>query len=110
MLQKLYPESRIGHPAPCLWVPVPTQTEDRETKRPRDPYDALRIEHPTPSRGGGAGGRGKHKHAPIMSIAPGNRLYTAFPVRLMFVFPAICPREAETRLFYKDKLEFISLK
>ena len=33
-------------------------------------------------------------------------IYTAFLVRLMFVFPAICPREVETRLFYKDKLEF----
>lgn len=41
-----------------------------------------------------------------MPVAPGNRLYTAFPVRLMFVFPAICPQEVETRLFYKDKLEF----
>ena len=88
MLQKLYPKSRIGHPAPCLWVPVPDtnrrprdrktkrqmmyccainglrmaylQTEDRETKRPKDPYDALRIEHPTPSRGGGAGGGGNN--------------------------------------------------
>ena len=42
-----------------------------------------------------------------MPVAPGNRMYTAFPMRLMFVFPAICPREVETRLFYKDKLEFI---
>ena len=36
-------------------------------------------------------------------------IYTAFLVRLMFVFPAICPREVETRLFYKDKLEFRQL-
>ena len=41
-----------------------------------------------------------------MPVAPGNRLYTAFPVRLMFVFPAICPQKVETRLIYKDKLEF----
>ena len=50
------------------------------------------------------------EYAPMMPVAPGNRMYTAFLVRLMFVFPAICPREVETRLFYKDKLEFISLK
>ena len=37
-----------------------------------------------------------------MPVAPGNRLYTAFPVRLMFVFPAICPREVENSI-YKDK-------
>lgn len=35
-------------------------------RRPRDPYDALRIEHPTPSRGGGRG-RGKQhlEQAPL---------------------------------------------
>ena len=45
----------------------------------------------------------------MMPIALGNRLYTAFLVRLMFVFPAICPQKVETRLFYKDKLEFTGL-
>ena len=38
----------------------------------------------------------------MLPVAPGNRLYTAFPVRLMFVFPAICPREVENSI-YKDK-------
>ncbi len=36
MLQKSYPKSRIGHPAPCLWVPVPDtnrRPRDRKTKR-----------------------------------------------------------------------------
>ena len=42
----------------------------------------------------------------MMPIALGNRMYTTFLARLMYVFPAICPREVETRLFYKDKLEF----
>ena len=43
-----------------------------------------------------------------MPVAPGNQLNTAFPVRLMFVFPAICPREVENSI-YKDKLEFTGL-
>ena len=33
----------------------------------------------------------------MMPVAPGNRIYTAFSVRLMFVFPAICPRKVENR-------------
>ena len=46
----------------------------------------------------------------MMPIALGNRMYTTFLARQMFVFPAICPREVETRLFYKDKLEFTSVE
>ena len=41
-----------------------------------------------------------------MIVVPRNRIDMAFPMRLMFVLPAICPREVETRLFYKDKLVF----
>ena len=44
-----------------------------------------------------------------MIVVPRNRIDMAFPMRLMFVLPAICPREVETRLFYKDKLEFTGL-
>jgi hypothetical protein len=36
-----------------------------------------------------------YNHAPMMPFAPGNRIYTAFLMRLMYVFPAICPREVE---------------
>ncbi|MBR0525504.1 MAG: hypothetical protein IJJ98_02255 [Prevotella sp.] len=35
------------------------------------------------------------ENAPMMPVAPGNRMYTAFLVRLMFVFPAIYPRKVE---------------
>ena len=45
----------------------------------------------------------------MMPIALGNRMYTTFLARQMFVFPAICPQKVETRLFYKDKLEFTGL-
>ena len=31
-----------------------------------------------------------------MPVTPGNRLNTAFPVRLMCVLPAICPQEGKT--------------
>ena len=41
-----------------------------------------------------------------MPIAPGNRMYTTFLARQMFVFPAICPREVGNPI-YKDKLESI---
>ena len=39
-----------------------------------------------------------YNHAPMMPFAPGNRIYTAFLMRLMYVFPAICPRKVETGL------------
>ena len=48
-----------------------------------------------------------------MPVTPGNRLNTAFPVRLLFVFPAIFSQEGdkaemfpEGRLIDEDKLEF----
>ena len=40
----------------------------------------------------------RYNHAPMMPFAPGNRIYTAFLMRLMYVFPAICPRKVETGL------------
>ena len=39
-----------------------------------------------------------------MPVAPGNRLYTAFLVRLMYVFPAICPRKVEKTAYLKRKI------
>ncbi len=43
-----------------------------------------------------------------MIVAPGNRLNTAFLVRLMLVLLAICPRKVQNPI-YKDKLEFTML-
>jgi len=49
-----------------------------------------------------------------MPVAPGNRMYTAFPVRLMYVFPPFARERwkilmkwfPEVGFIDKDKLEF----
>ena len=87
MLQKLYPKSRIGHPAPCLWVPVPDtnrRPRDQKTKRqwitygilinirPRDqkterPVWCVTYRTPHPQPWGRGRGRGKQhlEQAPL---------------------------------------------